>query len=323
MLDEPLETKKFILEIGTKADRLDRILAKLLPDYSRSRVQDWIECGHVSVNGKSPKESKVRQIVGPLDEIEVCIQPDEHTKAFQPEQIDFQVLEESKEWIVIGKPAGLVTHPGAGNWSGTLLNGLLFKFPELSYVPRAGIVHRLDKDTSGILVVARTEAAQLDFVKQLQSRTMGRSYIAIVSGCTSDSGSITDDIGRDPRNPIKMASTKQRNPIAPKEARTHFTTLSRAEFDGKNFSLLLCKLETGRTHQIRVHLSSINHPLLGDSLYGGPDLKNFSNLRQMLHAYKLEFNDPKGGNRLAFTCEIDKDMREVMNNIFGEVEIKL
>ncbi|PTN48570.1 RluA family pseudouridine synthase, partial [Achromobacter xylosoxidans] len=164
---------------GTRADRLDKVLAGLMPDHSRSRLQGWIEAGNVHVNGKP---GKIRQTVGPDDELTIWPQPAPETLAFAPEPVEFAVVAESPDWIVVNKPAGLVTHPGAGNWSGTLLNGLLYRYPELAQVARAGIVHRLDKDTSGLMVVARNETAQTHLVRQLQARSMGREYVALVHG---------------------------------------------------------------------------------------------------------------------------------------------
>ena len=161
------------------ADRLDKVLAGLMPEHSRSRLQGWIEAGKVLVNGGP---AKVRQVVGPDDELTVWTQPAPETRAFAPEPVDFEVVDASPDWIVVNKPAGLVTHPGAGNWSGTLLNGLLHRYPELAQVARAGIVHRLDKDTSGLMVVARNETAQTHLVRQLQARSMGREYIALAHG---------------------------------------------------------------------------------------------------------------------------------------------
>ena len=194
---------------GTRADRLDKVLAGLLTDHSRSRLQGWIEAGNVHVNGAP---GKVRQTVGPGDEITVWAQPAPETLAFAPEPIDFPVVDESADWIVVNKPAGLVVHPGAGNWSGTLLNGLLHRYPELAQVARAGIVHRLDKDTSGLMVVARNEIAQTHLVRQLQARSMGREYVALAHGWLAAAGKVDRPIGRDPRVPVRMSVER---PVAP------------------------------------------------------------------------------------------------------------
>ncbi|HAP26423.1 MAG TPA: RluA family pseudouridine synthase, partial [Achromobacter sp.] len=181
---------------ATRADRLDKVLAGLLPDHSRNRLQGWIESGNVLVNGAP---GKIRQTVGPGDELTIWVQPAPDARAFTPEPVEFGVVAESPDWIVVNKPAGLVTHPGAGNWSGTLLNGLLHRYPELAQVARAGIVHRLDKDTSGLMVVARNDIAQTHLVRQLQARSMGREYVALAHGWIAAAGKVDRAIGRDPR----------------------------------------------------------------------------------------------------------------------------
>ncbi|MFQ6721018.1 pseudouridine synthase, partial [Bordetella pertussis] len=197
--DEPL---LLTVPPDTPADRLDKVLAGLLPGHSRSRLQGWIEAGYVLVNGA---QAKVRQAVGPGDVLSVWEQPAPESRAFAPEPVAFDVVAESPDWIVVDKPAGLVTHPGAGNWSGTLLNGLLHRYPELARVARAGIVHRLDKDTSGLMVVARNERAQTHLVRQLQARTMGRQYIALAHGWLGAAGTVDRPIGRDARVPVRMS----------------------------------------------------------------------------------------------------------------------
>jgi 23S rRNA pseudouridine1911/1915/1917 synthase len=231
-------------------------------------------------------------------------QPLPDTQAFEPECVDFRVVRDSSAWIVVDKPAGLVTHPGAGNWRGTLLNGLLFRYPELRGIARAGIVHRLDKDTSGLLVVARTEQAQTHLVRQLQARTMGREYAALVHGWVEGRGSVDRPVGRDARVPVRMSVER---PIAPKHAVTHYTSEGNGlAADGARVSRVACRLETGRTHQIRVHLASVGHPMLGDTLYGGKPLAGAT--RQMLHARALRFDDPAGGGLLAFDAPLPADM---------------
>src|SRR5690606_22473893 len=246
--DEP----QFItVPAGTRADRLDKILAALLGGHSRSRLQGWIEAGWVRVNGAP---AKVRQVVGPGDVLAVWEQPAPESLAFAPEPVEFAVVDESADWIVVDKPAGLVTHPGAGNWHGTLLNGLLHRYPELAHVARAGIVHRLDKDTSGLMVVARTELAQTHLVRQLQARSMGREYIALAHGWLAGPGVVERAIGRDARVPVRMSVDR---PIAPKPAVTHYAPARRGTAGGGPVTEVVCRLETGRTHQIRVHLASL------------------------------------------------------------------
>ncbi|MVW71806.1 RluA family pseudouridine synthase [Bordetella sp. 15P40C-2] len=286
---------------GTRADRLDKILATLLDGHSRSRLQGWIEAGWVHVNGAP---AKVRQIVGAGDELTVWEQPAPESLAFTPEPVAFDVVDESADWIVVNKPAGLVTHPGAGNWHGTLLNGLLHRYPELARVARAGIVHRLDKDTSGLMVVARNELAQTHLVRQLQARSMGREYIALVHGWLAASGKVDRPIGRDARVPVRMSVER---PIAPKPAVTHYFPHRRGSApEGGPVTEVVCRLETGRTHQIRVHMASLGHPLLADTIYGGREVAQAS--RQMLHARALHFDDPGGRGEIRLQAHPPADM---------------
>lgn len=293
---------------STRADRLDKVLAGLLPEHSRSRLQGWIEAGNVHVNGAP---GKVRQTVGPGDELTVWPQPAPETLAFAPEPVDFAVVDESPDWIVVNKPAGLVTHPGAGNWSGTLLNGLLYRYPELAQVARAGIVHRLDKDTSGLMVVARNETAQTHLVRQLQARSMGREYVALAHGWLATAGKVDRPIGRDSRVPVRMSVER---PVAPKPAITHYTPARRGEADpGGCVTEVVCRLETGRTHQIRVHMASLGHPLLADTIYGGKNIAGAQ--RQMLHARALHFEDPGGRGEVEFAAAVPPDMSLVQEEI--------
>lgn len=306
------EPSVFRLARDVKADRLDKILAQLLSEHSRARLQTWIEDGFVQVNDKP---AKVKQIVGSGDVISVVEQESEQSKAFTPEPVAFGVIAESEAWIVVNKPVGLVTHPGAGNWHGTLLNGLLYRYPELATVPRAGIVHRLDKDTSGLLVVARTETAQTHLVRQLQARAMGRRYMALAQGAMLSEGAVDLPIGRDPKAPVRMTVEK---PIAPKPALTHYIALKKGTYSSKKgekeVSLIECRLETGRTHQIRVHMSALGHPLLGDSLYGS----HIDVPRQMLHAYRLRFVDPICEEEVEFEAPIPDDMQALIEAISWE-----
>lgn len=302
------DSLEYRLSATSPSDRLDKILAQLLPQHSRSRLQNWIEAGHVLLNGKPVK---IRQTVGPGDVITVHPQAAPEDQAFIAEPIDFGVVAESAEWIIVDKPAGLVTHPGAGNWRGTLLNGLLHRYPELSLVPRAGIVHRLDKDTSGVMVVARTETAQTHLVRQLQARTVRREYLALAQGRLTGSATIERPIGRDPAVPVRMTVER---PVAPKPAITHYAAVRQGtDAEGRWVSEVVCRLETGRTHQIRVHLTSLGHPLLGDSLYGGRLAAGAS--RQMLHARFLSFDDPGGSGVVAFEATVPEDFQTVSENI--------
>jgi 23S rRNA pseudouridine1911/1915/1917 synthase len=262
----------------------------------------------VLVNGQV---ARVRQTLREDDIITVYEQPSPEDGAFKPEPIEFEVLGESPDWIVVNKPVGLVTHPGAGNWSGTLLNGLLYRYPELAHVARAGIVHRLDKDTSGLLVVARNEVAQTHLVRQLQARSMGREYLALAHGRMLGTGTVDRPIGRDPRVPVRMAVER---PSAPKAAVTHYELMRVGEYHDSNISQVRCRLETGRTHQIRVHLASLGHPLLGDTQYGGRILGDAN--RQMLHAYQIRFEDPgHEGKEVSFTAPPAQDLLRVQEHI--------
>ncbi len=292
---------------GVFAERLDKVLASLLPAHSRSRLAGWINNGYVHVNGRP---AKLRQLVRAGDTVLVWPQTPPEANAFVAQSVDFVVVRESPDWIVVDKPAGLVTHPGAGNWQGTLLNGLLHRFPELAQVARAGIVHRLDKDTTGLLVVARTDTAQTHLVRQLQARSMGREYVALVHGQTLAGGTIDGAIGRDRRVPVRM-SVEQ--PIAPKPAVTHYVAERAGRLDGSGITQVACRLETGRTHQIRVHLASLNHPLLGDTVYGGRLLGPAQ--RQMLHARRLTFVDPGSGASVCCAAPLPADMMAVLEAI--------
>ncbi len=302
--DEP---QLFRVTDNQALERLDKVLAQLVPHHSRSRLQTWIERGHVLVNGKP---AKIRQTLHEDDLITVYEQESPEDQAFTPEQVDFEVVDESPDWVVVNKPVGLVTHPGAGNWGGTLLNGLLYRYPELAHVARAGIVHRLDKDTSGLLVVARNEVAQTHLVRQLQARTMGREYLALAHGRMLNAGTVDRPIGRDPRVPVRMSVER---PNAPKAAITHYSLLRGGEYQDSNISEVSCRLETGRTHQIRVHLASLGHPLLGDTQYGGRLLGDAH--RQMLHAYRLRFDDPSTDTEESFVAPVPEDMGKVLEGI--------
>lgn len=299
---------EFALPESLKPDRLDKILAQLMPEHSRGRLQGWIEREHVKVNGVVA--SGVRHKIWPGDKLTVTEEEPPESRAFMPEPIDFPIIAESEDWLVVDKPVGLVVHPGAGNWSGTLLNGLLHKYPTLSQVPRAGIVHRLDKDTSGLMVVARTIQAQTNLVRQLQARTVGRRYVALVIGHVMQGGRVDLPIGRDARVPVRMSVER---PIAPKPAITHYQPQRFGVLNGVNVTEVACKLETGRTHQIRVHMASLGHPLLADTLYGGKAIAPAT--RQMLHARALRFQDPSDDRDRDFTAGLPADMQAAIDAI--------
>jgi len=306
---EDQEILQWRIDDNAAGQRLDKVLAQLLPQHSRTRLQGWIAQGHVSVNGQTI--SSVRHLLLPGDMLRVFPQVAPETLAFTPQPVAFTVLGESPDWIVIDKPAGLVTHPGAGNWQATLLNGLLYRYPELAQVARAGIVHRLDKDTSGLLVVARHATAQTHLVRQLQDRSVSRHYLALVHGHLRADGRIDAPIGRDARTPVRMSVTRA---IAPKPAITHYAPQRcGVTEDGAPVTQVLCRLQTGRTHQIRVHLASLNHPLMGDTLYGGREQAGAT--RQMLHAQSLTFQDPGHGGSVTFTCALPDDFVAVQDAV--------
>jgi 23S rRNA pseudouridine1911/1915/1917 synthase len=286
--------------------RLDQALARLLPQYSRNRLQEWVRNGHVMVDGR-PAASKSRVRGG--ETLAVDIRPDAASQAFRAEPIALSIAYEDGSILVIDKPAGLVVHPGSGNWSGTMLNALLMHAPQLASLPRAGIVHRLDKDTSGLLVVAKTAIAQTHLVRQLQARTMGREYLAIVHGEVPRGGTVDAPIGRHPAARTRMAVVARGRPSA-----THFRPLEHHA----QWSYLRCKLETGRTHQIRVHLSSIGHPLIGDPVYrakrAAARLPEAALVfpRQALHAAHLSLSHPQSGREMGWESPLPADMQSLL-----------
>ena len=298
--------------------RLDRALAMLMPNISRSRLQQWIIDGAVKVTPARAGPLRQRDPVFAGDLLEVTpIVPPEQT-AFTAEPMPLSIVHEDDAIIVLDKPPGLVVHPAAGHWHGTLLNGLLAHDAALGRLPRAGIVHRLDADTSGLMVVARTLSAQTDLVRQLQARTVAREYWAVVDGEAPAQGTIAAPIGRDPRNPLRFAVS--RSPAA-RDACTHFRRVEVVQVDGRFFSWVACRLETGRTHQIRVHLESIGHPLVGDPLYrrGRREIGRNDNLpawacfkRQALHACRLGLRHPATGMDVHWFRKPPQDMRDLM-----------
>lgn len=285
--------------------RIDKVLSQLVPEYSRSRLQQWIEGGHVTVDGQ-PARAKALA----LGDENIVIHPQSAPEdtAFSPEAIPLSIVHEDAAILVIDKPAGLVVHPAAGNWSGTLLNGLLHHFPAIASVPRAGIVHRLDKETSGLMVVGKTLQAQTDLVRQLQARSVHREYLALVWGTPQINGKIDAAIGRHPRDRIKMAVSEN---ASAKPAVTHYHKIAAGSIDGRPVSLLRCRLETGRTHQIRVHMQSIGFTLVGDPLYGKPHLAPVFP-RQALHAYRLGLVHPSTQKDCDWTSPLPEDMGKLL-----------
>lgn len=287
--------------------RLDQVLAELLPQHSRNRLQGWVRDGCVQVDGKPEAEPK-RKLFG--GETLLIDEPgDAHSLAEQPEDIPLDVVFEDETLLVINKPAGLVVHPGSGNWSGTLMNALLHHVPGIEQIPRAGIVHRLDKDTSGLLVVAKTLEAQTDLVRQLQARTVKRIYLAVAAGVMKKDGGVDSPIGRHPVQRIKMAVVPENR--GGKPAVTWFRVMECFPY----CTFIECSLETGRTHQIRVHMASINHPLVGDQVYGknNPLLPEFP--RQALHATRLGLVHPLSGLKVQWEVPLPEDMRNLLDTL--------
>lgn len=311
-MSQPVQTLTARIPPEAAGLRLDRALADLFPDYSRSRLTQWIKSGDVLLDGETPAP---RQIVNGGEEVVVRAQSTQEVP-MAPESIALDIRYEDDDVLVINKPVGLVVHPGAGQPGGTLQNALLHFDPRLAEIPRAGIVHRLDKDTSGVMVVARTLPAHTSLVEQLQARDVHRQYVAVVYGAMIAGGSVDEPIGRHPRDRIRQAVVDE---PAGRPAVTHYRVRERF----RAHTLIECRLETGRTHQIRVHMAHVRHPLIGDSLYGGglklpksatPQLaeamRDFK--RQALHAEKLEFEQPRTKQTVSVTAELPDDMQRLI-----------
>jgi len=294
---------------GAGGLRLDQFLAAQLQGVSRTRAQRWIGLGMVRVDQALRLPSY--RLTG-HEEIEVEPQPLESEQSFRPDPVPLDVLHRDDDILVINKPAGLVTHPAPGNWRNTLMNGLLFANPRSAALPRAGIVHRLDRDTSGVLVCAQSERAFVSLSAQLAARTMHRQYFAIVSGPIAERGTVDAPIGRDPHNRLRMAVVP---PPHGKPAQTDYRVLARsgAVSTARPHAALACRLRTGRTHQIRVHLASIGHPLVGDRTYGGEAVAGFE--RQALHAWRLTLQHPATGQPLTIDCPLPDDLLQLASRL--------
>ncbi len=300
-------TQHFTIPPEHAGKRLDQSLAELLPSYSRSRLQSWIESGHILLAGAAASR---KQKVWGGESVQVTPEALPEENAYQAEDIGLNVVYEDASILVIDKPAGLVTHPGAGNWQGTLLNALLHYLPAAATIPRAGIVHRLDKDTSGLMVVAKTLEAQTQLVRDLQARTVKRIYWAVALGIFPRvEGSIDAPIGRHPTQRVKMAVHAQENPTC-KAALTYWKVLKQFP----RAAWVECRLATGRTHQIRVHLTHLGHPLLGDPVYRGknqpPGLPPFQ--RQALHAVRLGLKHPESGEEMEWEAPPPQDFADLL-----------
>jgi len=291
--------------------RLDQALAQLFPNWSRSRLQLWISQKRITLDGKAVNS---KQKVWGNEQI--CINPKSFSTGpqFKAEAIRLNIIYEDDFLLIINKPVGMVVHPGNGNWQGTMLNALLHHAAQLSNVPRAGIVHRLDKDTSGLLVVAKTIDAQINLARQMQQHQVKRNYLALVLGQVTQNGTVDQPIGRHPVQRTKMAVIKKGKP-----ARTHYQILE--QFVG--CTLLQCSLETGRTHQIRVHMHKIGHPLAGDPVYGGKPKKTNQEIgqlltifpRQALHAQQLELAHPKNDKIMRWEATLPDDMNTLLQTL--------
>ncbi len=296
--------------------RLDAALAKLFPKHSRSRLQGWLKDGLILIDGASSVDAKRKVHGGELISCAVLPAP---TFTNAAEDIPLPIVFEDAALIVIDKPAGLVVHPGNGNASGTLMNALLHHAPELAGVPRAGIVHRLDKETSGLMVVAKTLTAQTDLVRQLQARTVKRHYLALVHGKVATGGTVDAPLGRHPVQRTKMAVVK----LGGKEARTHYLPVEHFEHC-EHCTLVECRLDTGRTHQIRVHMANIKHPLVGDPVYGkakgyvGGNAILDAFPRQALHAFRLALVHPVTGTEMHWEAPLPADFATLLEQLRGD-----
>ena len=290
--------------------RMDRALAQMFPQYSRSRLQAWLKSGHVRVKRGAcdlPVEGSTPVLGG--ERVELAPPPAHDARMPRAQRMPLDIVFEDRDLIVINKPVGLIVHPGAGNPDRTLMNALLAHQPALRQVPRAGIVHRLDKDTSGLLVVAKNLTAQARLAEQLAARSVKRTYLAVVHGDPLARGTIDAAIGRDTRVRTRMA-VSQRG----KQARTNYRVLERF---GKA-ALLECRLDTGRTHQIRVHLQHVRHPIVGDPVYRRGMRPGIAFARQALHAAELELAHPRSGKRMHWSAPLPGDMADLLARLRHE-----
>ncbi|WP_132766634.1 RluA family pseudouridine synthase [Tepidibacillus fermentans] len=302
---ERFEKYEWTIDSDHAGERIDKFLVEQFAEWSRSQIQQWIKEGHVTVN---EKEVKANYKVNEEDEIVVKIPPQKDLE-IEPENIPLDIVYQDQDVVVINKPRGLVVHPAPGHYSGTLVNALLYHIKDLSGINgvlRPGIVHRIDKDTSGLIMVAKNDLAHESLARQLKDHIVHRVYVALVHGnIPHDLGTVDAPIGRDPKDRKKMAVVHKNS----KHAVTHFIVKER--FEG--YTLIECKLETGRTHQIRVHMQYIGHPLVGDPLYGPKRTLNIDG--QALHAKVLGFEHPRTGEYLEFDSELPEDMDRLLEQL--------
>ncbi len=309
-----------LLSEESAGKRLDVVIAELFPEYSRSRLKIWIQQGQVLLNGKVAKPKT--KITGD-EELQLTVQTIESEVACEAEDIPLNIVYQDEDIIVVNKPAGLVVHPAAGHYTGTMQNALLHFDPSLAAIPRAGIVHRIDKDTTGLMVVARNLSSHKYLVDQIQQHEVIREYQAVVHGVMTGGGMVDQPIGRHPRDRIKMAVRENG-----REAITHYRLLEKF----REHSHIKVQLETGRTHQIRVHMSYLRHPLVGDPVYAGrhrvppgaqPDLLNYLQAfkRQALHAWKLTLIHPKHGEEVSFEADLPDDMTKLLSLLQADMQL--
>jgi 23S rRNA pseudouridine1911/1915/1917 synthase len=309
---EESQTLEFSVDSSLHLERLDKILAHHIKGFSRSYLQQLIGSGDVFVQNRPSHGLKASQRLAAGTLIRVCLRPTEQAQAFLPEAIPIQWVYRDEDWAVLNKPAGLVVHPAAGNWTGTLLNGLLAADAQLAQLPRAGIVHRLDKDTSGLMLIARTRRGMDALVSLIAQRAVEREYWALVHGSWPFPGqakTVDAAIGRDPHNRLRMAVIEM-NTGAGKPAQTTFSLIKQLRWEGDDYAWLHCKLHTGRTHQIRVHLSNMGYPILADSLYKGRIISSLGMTRQALHAFSLRLPHPITGETMSFTAPAPEDLNQ-------------
>lgn len=316
--------KQMIVPREHHNQRIDSVITQLLPQYSRSQISSWIKSGAITVN-KKPCKPKDKALDGDCIDISVDFTPSNSLDFNQcaPQDIPLDIVYEDDDVLVINKPAGLVVHPGAGNKDHTLINALLHHEPSLGHLPRAGIVHRLDKDTTGLLIVAKNLVAHTSLIRQMQAREIQRHYITLVQGHVISGGTIDTGFGRHSRNRLKMAVMTQG-----RQAITHYSLKKQYQ----DFTLLDVSLMTGRTHQIRVHMTYINHPVVGDQLYSGRMrlpanaceelkvvLQQFK--RQALHACSISFNHPRTLEQLSFKAALPDDFKFLLNVLDEHYEL--
>jgi 23S rRNA pseudouridine1911/1915/1917 synthase len=298
---DAVERRQVIVPAGQHGSRLDKILVTLASEFSRNHLQGLIALGHVWVDGVLQSSASRKVLAGQAVAVELT--PTQESQAFKPQAMPLDIVFEDEHLLVVNKPAGLVVHPAPGNWSGTLLNGLLAHHATAATLPRAGIVHRLDKDTSGLMVVGKTLAAVTALTRQIAARDVHRIYLALCHGRVERASQrIEAPVGRDPRSRVRMAVVTG--------GRAALTDVERLavwqDVDGRWISGVRCKLGTGRTHQIRVHMASIGHPLLADTTYGGAESLGLT--RQALHATQLGFKHPISAQPLVFDAALPADL---------------